>query len=105
MLEVFYYGDKVVSGGFGASAWVGPTYRSGEERIVFLNPIPRRHRFETHSPQTGAAQLPALGVSPRDTDPRQHSLEPCKGRLNPCHAAPHPASRLAAKRRPDVSLV
>ncbi len=30
---------------FGASAWVGPTYRSGEERIVFLNPIPRRHAY------------------------------------------------------------
>ena len=26
---------------FGASAWVGPSYRSGEERIVFLSPVPR----------------------------------------------------------------
>ena len=83
MLEVFYYGDEVVSEGFGAGAWVGPTYRSGEERIVFLNPIPRRHRFETHSPQTGAAQLPALGVSPRDTDPRQHLLSPARGDSTP----------------------
>ena len=32
---------------FGASAWVGPSYRSGEERIVFLNPIPRGHAYYT----------------------------------------------------------
>ena len=30
---------------FGASAWVGPTYRSGEERIVFLNPVVRGHAY------------------------------------------------------------
>ena len=30
---------------FGASAWVGPTYRSGEERIVFLNRVARGHAY------------------------------------------------------------
>ena len=30
---------------FGARAWVGPTYREGEERIVFLNPVARRHAY------------------------------------------------------------
>ena len=30
---------------FGASAWVGPTYRPGEERLVFLAPIRTGHAY------------------------------------------------------------
>ena len=30
---------------FGASAWVGPTYREGELRILFLQRIPSRHAY------------------------------------------------------------
>jgi len=30
---------------FGASAWVGPTFKAGEERIVFLDALPARHAY------------------------------------------------------------
>lgn len=30
---------------FGATAWVGPTYRTGERRIVFLRRLPARHNY------------------------------------------------------------
>ena len=30
---------------FGSSAWVGPTYRPGEERVVFLAPVPGGHAY------------------------------------------------------------
>ncbi len=30
---------------FGASAWVGPTYHAGEERIVFLARVPGDHAY------------------------------------------------------------
>ena len=30
---------------FGSSAWVGPTYRPGEERVVFLAPVPSGHTY------------------------------------------------------------
>ncbi len=30
---------------FGASAWVGPNFRAGERRIVFLQAVPARHEY------------------------------------------------------------
>ena len=30
---------------FGASAWVGPSYRAGERRIVLLQRLPARHEY------------------------------------------------------------
>jgi hypothetical protein len=34
---------------FGASAWVGPTFRAGERRIVLLEAIPARHDYYRQS--------------------------------------------------------
>ena len=65
--------------------------------------LPSRPRPDKQSPQRGADQISAQRRKPWETNPPIRP-EPCKGRLNPFHVVPHPTSRLAAKRRLDVSL-
>lgn len=60
---------------FGASAWVGPTYRVGEERIVFLAPVPARQTYfgtaMWHSVEAGKIDV---FVAPEDLEQCSETL-------------------------------
>ncbi len=84
---------------FGASAWVGPSYRSGEERIVFLSPVPRGDAYYAKASWSSldAGKLDVFFVKETLDDFSEESLLEFLGKIE----APTPL-RLESKLAPNT---